>query len=440
MKNARYTAVQALLRMESASAYSNLVIDSLCTQNKLDPRDTAFAGALFFTTLERRISIDSLVAKCSSKPLDALTPVVRAVLRTGVCQIVYLGGVDDYAAVNESVNLVKELGAGRASGFVNGVLRAILRLPPASLPGTEGAPADDLSAEALSVRYSCPVWLVKRWLEAYGIQAAIRILVASLGQPPLYLRANTLRISGEELAARLEEEGVSAQADAQVKGCVLARGKVPVEKLRTFTEGLFHVQDRASQLCVETLDPRPGERVLDVCAAPGGKSFTAAQAMKNEGELVARDLHQKRVRLIRQGAERLGLECITASEGDASVFDPGLGLFDRVLCDVPCSGFGIIRRKPEIKYKPLESVQNLPEIQYKILETSAHYLKTGGILVYSTCTLLPEENERVVERFLAENSGFTLKQQVTRLGEVPLGDDREALDCDGFFTAAIVRD
>ena len=191
------------------------------------------------------------------------------------------------------------------------------------------------------------------------------------------------------------------------------------------------MQDRASQLCAAALDPQPGERVLDVCAAPGGKSFTAAERMRDEGELVARDLHPKRAALVRQGAQRLGIECIRASAGDAGIYDPALGSFDRVLCDVPCSGFGVIRRRPEIKYKSWESVRNLPEIQYKILQTSSHYLKTGGSLVYSTCTLLPEENEQTVARFLEGNPEFTLESQRTCTGE--------AADTDGFFISVLKK-
>ena len=406
MKNARETAVQALLRQSTENAYSNLVIDALATKNRLDARDAAFAAALFYGTLERRLTIDHILKQYSARPLTALSPQVRETLRAGVCQLVWMDGVDDYAAVNESVNLVKALGQAKASGFVNGVLRSFLR------DGKRIPPVDGGRAEQLAVEYSCPAWLVGRWLEAYGEPACLRLLSQSIGRPPLYLRANTLMVSPERLAEILTGEGVPCT----------------VETLRS---GLFHVQDRASQLCAAALDPQPGERVLDVCAAPGGKSFTAAERMRDEGELVARDLHPKRAALVRQGAQRLGIECIRASAGDAGIYDPALGSFDRVLCDVPCSGFGVIRRRPEIKYKSWESVRNLPEIQYKILQTSSHYLKTGGSLVYSTCTLLPEENEQTVARFLEGNPEFTLESQRTCTGE--------AADTDGFFISVLKK-
>ncbi len=423
-KSARYTAAQALLRLAQSGAYSNLVLEPLIAQNRLDARDGAFASAVFYTALERRVTIDHILKKYSRQPLDGLDPAVLAILRTGVAQLAWMDGVDDYAAVNESVNLAREFGKAKASGFVNGVLRSFLR------DGKQVPPAAGGQVQALSVAYSCPEWLVALWLEAYGQEACERILAHSLGRPPVYLRANTLRIDAQGLVRQLAEEGVQATAQPP-EGCVRVDGKIPVETLASFREGLFHVQDRASQLCAAALAPQPGERVLDVCAAPGGKSFTIAQLMQNRGEVVARDLHEKRVRLIAEGAGRLGISAIAASAGDASEWDAGLGGFDRVLCDVPCSGFGIIRRKPEIKYKPQKAIQNLPEIQYKILQTSAHYLKPGGRLVYSTCTLLPAENEQVVGRFLQAQAGFALCSQTTYTGE--------ELDTDGFFVAVMEK-
>ena len=236
MKNARETAVQALLRQSTENAYSNLVIDALATKNRLDARDAAFAAALFYGTLERRLTIDHILKQYSARPLTALSPQVRETLRAGVCQLVWMDGVDDYAAVNESVN---------------------------------------------PVEYSCPAWLVGRWLEAYGEPACLRLLSQSIGRPPLYLRANTLMVSPERLAEILTGEGVPCTVETEPDGCIAVEGRVPIERLESFRSGLFHVQDRASQLCAAALDPQPGERVLDVCAAPGGKSFTAAERMRD---------------------------------------------------------------------------------------------------------------------------------------------------------------
>ncbi|MEM1484959.1 16S rRNA (cytosine(967)-C(5))-methyltransferase RsmB [Oscillospiraceae bacterium PP1C4] len=425
MKDARYTAVQALLRLTTANAYSNLVVDSLIKQNQLDARDSAFASALFYGTLERMLTIDHILKKYSSKPLDKLSPPVLQTLRCGVYQLVYMDGVDDYAAVSESVNLVKALGKEKASGFVNGILRSFLRDNKA-IPPVKGSRAD-----TLAVAYSCPAWLISVWLEAYGEEASMRMLEGSLGKPPIYLRVNTLRVTTDRLLQMLADQGVECEADDQTEHCIVVKGRIAVEHLDAFKDGLFHVQDKASQLCAAALSAQPGERVLDVCAAPGGKTFTIAQSMQDKGELIARDLHEKRTSLVRSGARRLDIGIVKASAGDAGVYDKTLGEFDRILCDVPCSGFGIIRRKPEIKYKTQDSVQNLPEIQYKILQTSSQYLKSGGTMVYSTCTLLPRENEQVVERFLGANQNFMLVSQQTYTGE--------QIDTDGFFVSVLKK-
>lgn len=393
-------------------------------QNGLDARDSAFASALFYGTLERLLTIDHILKKYSSKPLEELSQTVLQVLRMGVYQLLYMDGVDDYAAVNESVNLAKAMGHEKAAGFVNGVLRSFLRDEKKIPPLIGGGRAD-----ALAVEYSCPAWLISTWLESYGEAATLRMLVGSLGKPPVYLRANTRKNSADMLVETLTAQGIDCMADSEVAGCVVATGRVAVERLDAFHDGLFHVQDKASQLCAAALGAVAGERVLDICAAPGGKTFTIAEGMDDRGEVIARDLHKKRAGLVEQGARRLGLSIVSAAAGDAGVFDETLGLFDRILCDVPCSGFGIIRRKPEIKYKTPESVQNLPQIQYKILQTATQYLKVGGTLVYSTCTLIPAENERVIERFLAENPRFSLLSQKTYTGE--------DIDTDGFFVAVV---
>lgn len=416
---ARLAAARALLRVEKG-AYSNLSFAGLCSS--LDSRETAFASALFYTALERRLAIDHILKYYSAKPLDTLVPEVMASLRLGICQLLYLESVDDYAAVSQSVELARALGVPEAAGFVNGVLRAFLRAGK-KIPPVRGGRGD-----RLSVAYSCPRWLVKRLLKTYGEEDTLHILENSLGRPPLFLRANTTRIAPEGLVQNLAAEGIEAAVQADPPGCLLAQSS-PVEGLAAFRKGLFHVQDKASQYCALAVGAKAGERVLDVCGAPGGKSFTVAEEMGNQGQVVTLDLHPHRVGLVQEGAERLGLSIVHAKAGDASVFDPALGEFDRVLCDVPCSGFGIIRRKPEIKYKTPSSVENLPEIQHKILQTSANYVKPGGRLVYSTCTLLPEENGEVVSRFLKEASGFELSWEKTLLGG----------ETDGFYMAVLQR-
>lgn len=401
MKNARQTAAEALIRVEKGGAYSNIAIDRALEESGLDSRDRAFATTLFYGVLERRITLDFALGRYCKTPLGQLSPAVRAILRQAVYQIAYMDSVPPSAAVNEAVELTRALGQGRAAGFVNGVLRSFLR------DGGELRLPDrgEDRAKYLSLAYSVPEPLVRMWEAQYGEEPLKPLLCAAGGRPPLYVRANSLRTDAAGLLKRWGEE-TGAREVQGVPCCVALERSGAVEKLSGFDEGLFHVQDLSSQLCAAALEARPGMRVLDACAAPGGKSFTIAQWMGGEGELLAGDLYPAKVRRIREGAARLGLGNVRAMQRDASRHDPEMGLFDRVLCDAPCSGLGIIRRKPEIRYKPLEELRELPGIQYKILEASAEYVTEGGVLVYSTCTLNRRENEETVGRFLREHPEF----------------------------------
>lgn len=436
MKNARSIAVLALLKVNNDDGYSNLVLDGYIRENKLLPREAAFSTALFYGVLERKITLDGIISRYSKTPLRKLDPQVREVLRIALYQLLYMDGVPESAAVNESVKLCRELGKSSASGFVNGVLRTFLR---------EGKPIIDpkktpTEDQRLSLLYSCPPWLVQAFRRDYGEESLLSMLEASLGKPPLYLRVNTARITQQELMAQLEGENITVTEDLDLEGCLRVEGTGDITRLKSYQEGLFHVQDKASQLCCKALAAEPGQRVLDLCAAPGGKSFTLAQRMENQGELIACDLYESRTRLIAQGAERLGLTSIKPMQRDATQWDVTLGYFDRVLCDVPCSGLGIIRRKPEIKYKDPVEFETLPDYQYKILENAANYVDEGGILVYSTCTLSPRENQEVIRRLLEEHrefvpvplAGLGLEEYSTTL--LPQVDGT-----DGFFISAVRR-
>ena len=435
MKTARQIAVEALGKVNGSKGYSNSVIDKALEQSGLDLRDAAFATALFYGVLERMLTLDHCIAGFSKTPVEKLTPQVREILRVSLYQILYMDSVPDSAAVNEAVNLTRVFRKESAGGFVNGVLRAFLRSGK-RVPRMAGSRADQLS-----VQYSCPAWLVQLWLDSYGEENTEGILKTSLGRPPVYIRANTLKTTADALSSRLEEEGAVVRRDEMEENCLRVSGTGDVTALPAFQEGLFHVQDKSSQLCVKALDARPGMRVLDICAAPGGKSFTAAQWMHGEGELLAMDLYRARAALVAEGAQRLGICCIAAKEGDASRYNSKLGLFDRVLCDAPCSGLGIIRRKPEIKYKNPEELGEIPQLQYNILSNSANYVKKGGILLYSTCTLNPGENEGVVERFLAEHRDFApcrLPQSLGSSGHTVTLFPHQG-DTDGFFISTMER-
>ncbi len=397
MANTRTLAVKALLRVNEGG-FSNIVLDALLSGAHIEQRDKAFIAAIFYGVLERRITLDKIIKKYSTKPLDDLSPEVLECLRVGFYQLIYMNSVPDMAAANETVEAVKQLGAERAAGFVNGIIRSFIR---------DGKKFDFSRLDKigrLSAEYSAPIWLCKKWCNEYGDEKTENALKASLGAPPLYARVNTTKTTPEQLIEELEHEGVRAVLTDLVENAVIIYSAAP-QNTSAYKNGLFHVQDISSQLCARAVGAQTGERVLDVCSAPGGKTFTVAELMK-EGEIIACDLHAKRANLVANGAKRLGLSMVKAMANDATVLNEQLGKFDRVLCDVPCSGFGVIRRKPEIRFKDPGDLRSLPNIQFKIASTSAQYLKEGGTMIYSTCTLSKDENENVVKR-LIEECGLT---------------------------------
>lgn len=425
--NARQTAAAALLDVERDGSYSNLVLEPYFEREALSRQDRAFCSALFYGTLERQITLDWALSQYSRTPLPRLEPEVRAALRLGAWQLLYSPGIPTRAAISESVELVKALGKARAAGLVNGILRAMSRAGCAY-----PMPKDKLTA--LSVEYSVPAPLIQRWRKGYGHETALEILEGTRGPAPTFVRVNTTKTTLPALRQRLEKEGTGSREVPGVENALELMSPGQLTVLESFQQGLFHVQDLSSQLCVAALDPKPGMEVLDVCAAPGGKSFTAAQRMENKGRILARDLYPQRLGMVEEGARRLGLSIIETAPGDATVPVAELaGRFDRVLCDVVCSGFGTLRRKPEIRYKPLDSLDGLPRVQYNILENSFRYLRPGGKLVYSTCTLNPAENEEVVERLLQNHPEVTATAPPKTYIH-----GRDGLDCDGFFVAVLV--
>jgi 16S rRNA (cytosine967-C5)-methyltransferase len=424
MKSPRQVAAEALLRVDRGG-YSQLVLDAAIKKARLEPQDAAFAAALFYTALERRLTLDFCIEKYAR---HALTDTIRAVLRLSVAQLLYFDSVPARAAVDEAVKLSRAMGQSSAAGMVNAILRSFLR-DGCRLPPVEG---DD--SARLSVEYSCAPWLVERLVGWHGRQAAGEILAASLGRPPLFVRVNPLVTDAAALTDALDRQGCRVVSTRLDGNCLEVAGD-PV-RTKAHRLGWFHVQDLCSQQAALTVGALPGERILDACAAPGSKSFVMAQQMRNTGEILACDIAPKRLALIERGANRLGLTILRPQQQDAAVKNEALGAFDRVLCDLPCSGLGVLRRKPEIKYRAQSALDGLPELQYKILKTSSHYLKAGGMLVYSTCTVNPEENEGVVNRFLAENPGFSPDAPAGGRSRTILPD---AGGGDGFFIARIRR-
>lgn len=401
MADARLTAAKLLLKMESSDSYSNILLDSALSESELSEKDKAFAAALFYGVTERRVTLDHIIAQNSKLPFNKLEPEAVTVLRLGFYQLMFMPSVPDSAAVNESVKLCKRLKAFGAQGFVNGMLRSFIR-------NHKRVRYDGMSkSERLSIELSCPEWLARKLIDEYGTERAVMTLEASLGKPPVYARVNTVKCSDEELIAALARDGITAARHPKLEHCVELGRTGDLEKARAFRDGLFHIQDISSQLCCLTLHPIINETVLDMCAAPGGKTFTLAELMSNKGRVISMDLYEQRAQIIADGAKRLGLGIVEARTNNALRFSEELPMADRVLCDVPCSGLGVIRRKPEIKYKNPEEFAELPQIQRAILENSSRYVRVGGTLVYSTCTLSHAENDDVVEDFARMHPEFS---------------------------------
>ena len=438
MKSARQTAFEILLKIQKDGAYSNLAVDSLLSENsELDSRDSAFVSALVYGTTERRISVDYNLSLYLTQPIKKLKPELLAILRMGAYQILFMDKVPDSAAVNESVKLAKDNKSAFAAALVNAVLRKVAQ------NGFVLPDGDNDSLERLEVQYSVPAWILKLWIDSYGTENAVGIAQKALEPSKTILRVNNLSSTVDGLVSVLESEGVSANKSDIIENSLVLEKQGAVEKLVAYKEGLFHVQDFASQFCVKALDPQPDETVFDLCSAPGGKAFTIAETMNGQGNVNAFDIYQSRVELIRNGAKRLNLTNVKPFLSDASVFNENYGTADRVLCDVPCSGLGIIGRKPEIRFKTEDVLSDLPEIQFSILCNSRCYLKENGRLVYSTCTLNPAENEEVCKRFLSECREFVSVPVLPEVKGYRQGDFLTLMPhlsgTDGFFIAAFQK-
>ncbi len=436
MKSPRECVFDILLKVHKDKAYSNLALDAALESETFSQLEKSFVSALVYGVTERTITLDYQLSKYLSQPLKKLKPQVLVILRMGAYQILFMDKVPESAAVNESVKLTKTKGCAFASGLVNAVLRKIAK---AGLV----LPDEKDVMKRCSVEYSVPGWILELWTSSYGIDNAVKIAEASVGAVDTVIRVNTLKITCDELVERLHSEGIDAKRGIAPDSLVISKSG-SLRNLGSYNEGLFHVQDTASQLCCAALNPCRGERVLDVCSAPGGKSFTLSQYMNNSGSITACDIYESRLSMIESGAQRLGINIIKAEINDASVYNPDIGKFDKIICDVPCSGLGVIRRKPEIRLKTAAEVDKLPEIQYSIMKASSRYLSEGGVLVYSTCSLNINENENIYYRFLDENPDF---EPVAVLPEIKrFGKKTDTLtlmphvhSSDGFFISAIRR-
>ena len=427
-KNPRAVCFEALKKCEASGQYSNIALDLALKRSDLSPSDRALVTTLFYGVIERKITLDYIISVLSSRELSEIDDGTRMLLRLGIYQLRFLDRIPDHAAINETVSL----SPAKIRGFVNAILRAYTR----SASKMEFPRTEEDEALALSVRFSVGEELAEKLIDTFGYERSEKILSSLEGKDAITVRANTLRTSRDELCAALGGESTALSPFG-----VKTSGQVT--SLYGYDEGLFYVQDEASQLCAMALGALPGERVVDTCSCPGSKSFGIALDMKNEGELYSFDLHRNKLSLVTSSAKRLGIDIIKTEERDArNPREDLLGKVDRVLCDVPCSGFGVLKKKPELRYKDPKASAALPDIQYNILENSARYLKAGGVLVYSTCTIFPEENEDNVKKFLENHKEFVLcpfEVGALRCDKGMLTFLPDEYGTDGFFIAKLIK-
>lgn len=405
----RQLASEILLKVDIRNAYADLLLDHALANSPLAERDRALLTELVYGTLRWRGKIDDQLNRQLRRPLRDTDPLVRNLLRLTAYQLLFLNKIPDYAAVNEAVRLAKAHAGSKVAGFVNGVLRNLLRDRDRA---TGGLQLGCDSIAALAVNHSHPEWLVKRWIDDFGRNHTIALMKANNEKPPLVVRVNLRKISREGLLDLFRQNGITAKdTEWSPVGVWLNAGRV-VSRIPGFEDGLFQVQGEASQLVSYLLSPQRGEHILDVCAAPGGKTTHIAELMGDAGQVLATDKSARGIRRIQESSARLGLQSIRTECVDMSreLTAPIHERFDRILVDAPCSGLGTLRAHPEIKWQRNESdLARLSRLQSQILNRVADYLKSGGTLVYSTCTLTRVENADVVEEFLKRHKEFELQ-------------------------------
>ncbi|MCF2616948.1 16S rRNA (cytosine(967)-C(5))-methyltransferase RsmB [Oscillibacter valericigenes] len=438
-QSARATALRVLVSCRNNGAWADAALKAQISRDGLSGPDAALCSRIVYGVMQNRMLLDFYIgAYCTQKP-DHLQPPLLEILRIGAYQIIYLDKIPDSAAVNTSVELAKLAKRWQASGLVNAVLRKLSQNKKALPPVPE---RDDV--QRLSIQYSHPKWFVKRLVSLLGREEAERFLACDNQIAPITVQVNPLKTTLEALTEELQQAGISVQPHSWVPDCLELSGTGDLAALPSFREGKFLVQDPAARLVSLIAGIRPGQKVLDVCAAPGGKSLSAAFAMAGNGSIVACDLHENKLKRIQESADRLGVNIITTQAADGRVFRPEWeASFDTVLVDAPCSGLGIIRKKPDTRYKKADDLFTLPVVQAAILDNAARYVRPGGTLVYSTCTILPEENEQVTEAFLAEHADFGLEPFELPLpvgksdGSLTLWPQRH--DTDGFYICRMTR-
>lgn len=404
---AREIALKALYKVDKEGAYSNIALDELLKSNKdiVDKRDIGLISEIVYGTTTWKLTIDEIIKKYSNIRIKKISPWILNVLRMGIYQIIFLDKIPKSAAVNESVNLAKRYGHKSSSNFVNAILRKV-----SCKDYDEFFEMED-KQKRLSLTTSMPSWIIEELLKENTFEKTEEICRACNLKPKVSIRVNRLKTDLEQMKQSLDKENIEYE-DGLLQDFLVLNKVKSLENLESFKEGMFTVQDEAAGLTACVLNPRPNEKVLDCCSAPGGKTTHIAEIMNNEGEVEAWDIYEHRTNLVLKNAERLGIRIINTCVQDATKFkEEYVEKFDKVLLDVPCLGIGVIKRKPDIKWKKnSEDVEGITKIQYEILEVCSKYLKKGGSIVYSTCSILKEENEKIIEKFLERNSDFEIER------------------------------
>ncbi len=418
MINSREIAMKVLYEIEYEGAYSNMALKKALRNGEISHRDKAFITHLVYGVTDKKITLDYIISKFSKIKLKKISKYILIILRMGVYQIKFMDKVPESAAVNECVKLARRYGHGASAGFVNGMLRNVVR-------SDIEYPKDKI--EYMSVKYSVPLWLCKKWITDFGYEFTNELLKSFEQSTRVCVRPNTLKITEQELSDKLNDEGNKAE----VKNNLVYIEGFDIGNDELYKKGYYTVQDEAAYTAGKVLAPKVGETVIDMCAAPGGKTTHLAEIMCNKGEIFAFDIHEHKIAIIQKNAERLGISIIKTEISDGSVFNKKYAeKADKILCDVPCSGLGIIRRKPEIKWNRNED-DDFHSLQEQILLNASKYLKKGGELVYSTCTINKEENEEVTSGFLKENSNFEKLYEKTFYPHID--------NTDGFYICKIKR-
>ncbi len=430
MDKPREIALKTLVSIEQEKSYSNIILNKMIKENSkiLSEKDKAFISELVYGIISMKLTLDEIIKKYSNIKIKKISIWILNVLRMGTYQIIFLDKVPKSAAVNESVNLAKRYGHKASSNFVNAILRKINK-----------SDYDELfliknDIERISKTRSMPEWIIKELLKDRNIEEVDKICKNLNNRPKVQIRVNTLKTTKEELETILQKEDIKCSRIEEMPNFLDANIK-NIENFEYFKKGYFTVQDISAGLTAEILSPKENEIILDACAAPGGKTTYMAELMKNKGEVIAWDIHKHRVDLIKENANRLGIDIIKAETQDSTKFNPKYeNYFDKILLDVPCLGIGVIKRKPDIKWQKSEKdIQEIVDLQFKILENISRYLKPGGFLVYSTCSILKEENEEQIEKFLEKHSEYERVSidEINTLGNIE--DIKKKFTKNGYF-------